>query len=103
VEEEQVVGHFAHGGRLEPIVSGRVFVQYPEKGLAPQAWRIEAASRSTAFRVVGHVTQAIPVVRPTAEGKILTVFGLARFGAEGLVGFGTFEQSLRLGPKGEMR
>lgn len=102
-EEERVEGHLAQDGRLEPILSGRVAVHDPGEGLAPQAWRVEAVSRSGTLRVFGHVTHAIPVVRPTADGRVLTVFGLARFGAEGLVGFGTFEQSLRLGRKGAIR
>ena len=45
------------------------------------------------LRVSGHVTYAVPVVRPTPEGKLFTVFGLARFTADGRVGFGTFEHS----------
>jgi len=65
-------------------------------GLAPDAWRIEAVSRSGTLRVFGQVTHAIPVVRPAAAGKVLTHFGLARFGDGTRVGFGTFEQSQRL-------
>jgi len=100
LEGEVVEGHLARDGRLEPLLSARVIEHNPAKGLAPRAWRIEAVSRSARLRVLGHVTHAIPVVRPVAGGRVLTVFGLARFGAEQRVGFGTFEQSLRLGQKG---
>ena len=54
-------------------------------------------SRSGRWSVFGQVTHAIPVVRPVADGKILTFFGLARFASDDRVGFGTFEQSRRLG------
>jgi hypothetical protein len=103
LDGEIVEGHLARNGRLEPILSGRVTERNPANGLAPQAWRIEAVSRSATLRVVGHVTHAIPVVRPAANGRVFTVFGLARFGAEERVGFGTFEQSLRVGQKETMQ
>ena len=91
--EEQVEGEIVHDGRVEPLLSGVVSVRQRADGLLPEAWRIEAASRSGVLRVSGHVTYAVPVVRPTPEGKLFTVFGLARFSADGRVGFGTFEQS----------
>jgi hypothetical protein len=100
LEGEIVEGHLARDGRLEPILSGRVIEHNPAKELTPRAWRIEAVSRSARLRVLGHVTHAIPVVRTASGGRVLTVFGLARFDAEQRVGFGTFEQSLRLGQKG---
>ncbi|MBI2962566.1 MAG: hypothetical protein HYY35_02335 [Deltaproteobacteria bacterium] len=97
---ETIQGQIVHGGRLEPLLSGRVSLRNSANGLAPAAWRVEAVSRSGTLRVFGHVTHAIPVVRPSLEGKVLTVFGLARFGAERRVGYGTFEHSQRLDRKG---
>jgi hypothetical protein len=91
--EEHVDGEIVHEGCLEPLISGVVSVRNRADGLLPAAWRIEAASRSGMLRVSGHVTYAVPVVRPTPEGKLFTVFGLARFTADGRVGFGTFEHS----------
>jgi hypothetical protein len=50
------------------------------------------------------VTYAVPVVRPLPEGKLFTVFGLARFTAGARIGFGTFEHSRRIpGRKGNER
>jgi hypothetical protein len=94
-------GKILREGRIEPLLSGHVSVHNSATGLAPEALRVDAASRSGSLRVFGQVTHAIPVVRPTAEGKVLTVFGLARFWAKGHIGFGTFEQSRKLG--GETR
>jgi hypothetical protein len=95
--EERVEGEIFRDGRIEPLLSGRVSVRNSASGLAPEALRVEVVSRSGSLRVVGQVTHAVPVVRPAAEGRVLTFFGLARFGAEDRVGFGTFEQSQRLG------
>lgn len=97
--DERVEGEILRDGRIEPLLSGRVSVRNSAGGLAPQAMRVEVASRSGSLRVLGQVTHAIPVIRPAAEGRVLTFFGLARFGAQGRVGFGTFEQSQRLGGK----
>jgi hypothetical protein len=101
--EEQVEGEIVHDGRVEPLLSGVVSVRQRADGLLPEAWRIEAASRSGTLRVSGHVTYAVPVVRPTPEGKLFTVFGLARFTADGRVGFGTFEQSRDIPAQKESR
>jgi hypothetical protein len=101
--DEHVDGEIVREGRVEPLLSGRVSVRNCADGLAPDAWRIEAVSRSGTLRVFGQVTHAIPVVRPAAEGKVLTYFGLARFGDGERVGFGTFEQSQRLPHKGPVR
>jgi hypothetical protein len=98
---EQVEGEIVHGGRVDPLLSGLVSVRNRADGLLPETWRIEAASRSGALRVLGQVTYAVPVVRPLSDGKLFTVFGLARFSAGDRVGFGTFEQSRRIpGRKG---
>lgn len=99
-DEEIVEGQIVRAGRLEPVLSGRVSVRNSANGQAPMAWHVEAVSRSGTLRVFGRVTHAIPVVRPSIGGKLLTVFGLARFGAENRVGFGTFEHSQRLYQKG---
>ncbi len=102
--EEHVEGEIVHEGRVDTLVSGRVSVRNRPDGLLPEAWKIEAASRSGTLRVFGNVTYAVPVVRPTPEGKLFTVFGLARFNADGRVGFGTFEQSRRIpAQKGAVR
>jgi hypothetical protein len=95
--DERVEGEILRDGRIEPLLSGRVSVRNSAGGLAPQALRVEVVSRSGGLRVFGQVTHAVPVVRPAAGGRVLTFFGLARFGAGGRVGFGTFEQSQRLG------
>jgi len=98
--EEHIEGQLVCGGQLEPLFSGHVSVRNSADGLTPEAWRIEAVSRSGTRRVFGQVTHAIPVVRPTPNGPVLTHFGLARFGDGERVGFGTFEHSRRLAPKG---
>ncbi|MET0153899.1 MAG: hypothetical protein ABW298_14990 [Candidatus Binatia bacterium] len=102
--EDQVEGEIVHAGRVDPLLSGLVSVRNRADGLLPETWRIEVASRSGALRVLGQVTYAVPVVRPIPDGKLFTVFGLARFTADGRVGFGTFEQSRRIpGRKGARR
>jgi hypothetical protein len=101
--DEHIEGEIVREGRVEPLLSGRVSVRNCADGLAPDAWRIEAVSRSGTLRVFGQVSHAIPVVRPAADGKVLTHFGLARFGDGERVGFGTFEQSQRLRQKGTQR
>ena len=101
--DEHVEGEIVRGGALEPLLSGRVSVRNCPDGLTPEAWRIEAVSRSGTLRVFGQVSHAIPVVRPLATGKMLTHFGLARFADGERVGFGTFEQSQRLSSKGSDR
>jgi hypothetical protein len=95
-EEEVLEGEIVRGGHVEKILSGRISVHNSADALVPEAWRIEAVSRTTKLRVFGHVTHAIPVVRPTPDGKILTLFGLARFTSDEGVGFGTFEESRRI-------
>jgi hypothetical protein len=92
-DDEILEGEIVRGGRAERILSGRIAVHNSADPLVPEAWRIEAVSRTARLRVLGHVTHAIPVVRPAPDGKILTLFGLARFSMDGSVGFGTFEQS----------
>ncbi len=95
-DDERVDGEIFHGGRVDPLLSGVVTVRNQADGLLPETWRIEAASRSGALRVLGRVTYAVPVVRPLPDGKLFTVFGLARFTDDDRVGFGTFEQSRRI-------
>jgi len=90
-------GEVVRDGRVEPLLSGHISSRSAADGLTPQAWKIEAVSRSGRLSVFGQVTHAIPVVRPARDGKILTFFGLARFAAGERVGFGTFEESQRLG------
>ena len=102
-DEERVEGQIARDGRLEPLLSGRVVAHESATGVVPEAWKIEAVSRNATLRVFGHVTHAIPVVRPAADGKILVVFGLARFTAGDRVGYGTFERARRLVQKGTVR
>jgi len=102
-EHERIEGEIVRGGQSEPILSGGISVHNSADGLVPEAWRIEAVSRTARLRVFGHVTHAIPVVRPAAEGKIFTLFGLARFTSDDRVGYGTFEQSERVSPKGRGR
>jgi hypothetical protein len=101
--DERVEGEVVCGAAVEPLLSGRVSVRNCADGLTPEAWRIEAVSRSGTRRVFGQVTHAIPVVRPTPSGAVLTHFGLARFADGERVGFGTFEQSQRLPQKGSRR
>jgi hypothetical protein len=96
-DDEILEGELVHGGRSERILSGRISVRNSADPLVPEAWRIEVVSRTTKLRVFGHVTHVIPVVRPAPDGKILTLFGLARFSTDGSIGFGTFEQSRRIG------
>jgi hypothetical protein len=99
--EEHVDGQIVHAGRVDRLESGMVSVHNQADGLLPQTWRIEVASRLGALRVLGQVTYSVPVVRPIPDGKLFTVFGLARFTADGRVGFGTFEASRRIpGRKG---
>ena len=95
-QDERLEGQIIRGGRAESIISGRISVHNPADALVPEAWRIEDVSRTGTLRVFGHVTHAIPVVRPAPEGKVLTLFGLARFSTDDRVGYGTFEQSQRL-------
>jgi hypothetical protein len=95
--DERVEGEILRDGRIEPLLSGRVSVRNSAGGHAPEVLRVEVVSRSGSLRVFGQVTHAVPVVRPAPEGKVLTFFGLARFGTGDRVGFGTFEQSQRLG------
>lgn len=97
---ERLSGVVVREGRSEPLLSGTIRARPGPDGFVPEAWRIEAVSRSGTWRVLGRVTHSIPVVRPAAEGRTLTVFGLARFAAGDRVGYGTFEQSQRLECKG---
>ena len=63
--------------------------------MSPDALRVEVVSRSGPLRVHGRVTSAVPVLRPTAEGTVLSFFGLARYGRGEDGGFGTFELARR--------
>ena len=100
---ETIDGEIARDGALEPLLSGRVTVRKGADGLTPEGWRIEALSRSGPLRVFGHVTHAVPVVRPARDGRVLTFFGLARFGGGDQMGFGTFELSERLASGASVR
>jgi hypothetical protein len=91
--DETIDGEIVRAGVLEPLLSGRVTVRKGADGLTPEAWRIEAVSRSGPLRVFGQVTHAVPVVRPARDGRVLMFFGLGRFDGAGHVGFGTFELS----------
>ncbi len=94
--DERVEGEIAVERGTEPILSGRVEVRNGPDGRTPAALRVEAVSRSRSWRVFGQVGSAVPVVREGEMGRILTYFGLARFGRGADTGFGTFELSRRL-------
>ncbi len=95
-EGERISGVVTTGERVEALLSGTLSTRLAPDGLLPEAWRLEAVSRSTTWRVLGRVTHSIPVVRPGPDGRVLTVFGLARFSCGERVGYGTFERSRRL-------
>ncbi|MGH7819235.1 MAG: DUF7064 domain-containing protein [Candidatus Binatia bacterium] len=94
--EETAGGEVIRGGAPEPVLSSRVQVRNLADGRTPDAWRIEAVSRSGPLRIFGQVTSAVPVVRPSGDGRVLTFFGLARFRCGERTGHGTFELSRRI-------
>jgi hypothetical protein len=95
--EETAGGELIRDGHPEPVLSSRVQVRCGSDGRTPDAWRIEAVSRSGPLRVFGQVTAAVPVVRSSGGSRVLVFFGLARFQAGDATGYGTFEVSRKIG------
>jgi hypothetical protein len=90
-EAEVTTGELVRADRVEPVLSARIDVLQVPGDSRPSAWRVDLVSPSGPLRLFGHVTTAVPVVRPHGASRHLTWFGLARVAAGSRSGSATFE------------